>query len=95
MSQALSLFDLLVNVGQRVLQVCIVGVLLLVEWSHTKLLMGQSLVLAPRWSLLFGAWSHRWLLLPGLNGYETVAFLNDIHLLASSTESSDGLAKEL
>ena len=44
--QALPLLDLLVYVGQRVLQVRVVSVLLLVKWSHTKLLMGESLVLA-------------------------------------------------
>ena len=48
MTQRFTLFNLLVEMGQWVLQV---RWLLLVKRCHAELLMGESLVLAARWSV--------------------------------------------
>jgi hypothetical protein len=53
-SQTFSFLNLLINMSQWILML-VVSALLLIKWSHTKLLMRKSLIFSSRRSLVFSA----------------------------------------
>jgi len=92
MPQALSLFNLLINVSQLPLQMVVL--VLLVERSHAELLVGKRLILPSRRPLIFSSRPHVRFLLSRLDGSIAVP-LENVHLLAAASKASDGFAEEL
>lgn len=74
MSQTLTLINFLIDVRKRILQVGVVSILLLIEWSHSKLLVRECLILSTRWSFLLRGGSQDGFMLSWLDGNKAVSF---------------------
>ena len=94
-SQTLTFINLLINMRKRILQVGVVSVLLLIEWSHSELLVRECLILSSRWSFFFRTRSQDGFMLSWLDSNEAIPFFENVHFFATTTEPSDGFAEEL